>query len=82
MDFTLGDYLFGAVKLTKNGDPDKYGYIGYGIGFDAHSQFLSSNGEWGKNVIIFGVDDSSSVHVDNRKKRYLRSWLRSNRWIR
>ena len=39
-DFTLGNCLFGAVKLTKNDDPDKYGHIGYGIGFDARSQFL------------------------------------------
>ena len=23
-DFTLGNCLFGAVKLTKNADPDKY----------------------------------------------------------
>ena len=26
-------------KVTKNVDPDKYGYSGYGIGFDACSQF-------------------------------------------
>ena len=38
-DFTLSNCLFGAVKLTKNFDPDKYGYTCYGIGFDAHSQF-------------------------------------------
>ena len=24
--------------------------------------------DWGKNAIIFGVDNSSSVHVDNNKK--------------
>ena len=54
------------MKLTKNVDPDKYGYSGYGIGFDAPSQFLWSDSEWGKNV-IFGVN-SSSKHADNRKK--------------
>ena len=31
---TLENYLFGSVKLTKNVDIDKYGYSGYGIGFD------------------------------------------------
>ena len=31
MDFTLGDCFFGAVKLAKNPDPDKYWYSGYGI---------------------------------------------------
>ena len=31
---TLENCLFGSVKLTKNADIDKYGYFGYGIGFD------------------------------------------------
>ena len=31
-DFTLGNYLFGSVKLNKNADLDKYKYTGYGIG--------------------------------------------------
>ena len=31
---TLQNALFGAVKLTKNADIDKYGYSGYGIEFD------------------------------------------------
>ena len=26
IDFTLDNCLFGAVKLTKNADPDKYEY--------------------------------------------------------
>ena len=39
-NFTVSSYpipencLFGAVKLTKNADTDKYGYSNYGIGFD------------------------------------------------
>ena len=33
-DLTLVNCLFGAVKLTKNVDPDKCKYSGYGIGFD------------------------------------------------
>ena len=36
---TLGNCLFGAVKLTKNTDIDKYGYPGYEIGFDRHGSF-------------------------------------------
>ena len=31
---TLTNALFGAVKLTKNADIEKYKYSGYGIGFD------------------------------------------------
>ena len=34
-EFTLKYCLFGAVKLTKNADPDKYSYSGYHIGFDS-----------------------------------------------
>ena len=33
--FTLGNCLFGALKLSKNADPDIFRYGGYGIGFDA-----------------------------------------------
>ena len=36
-DFTQGNSLFGAVKLTKNAYPDKYKSSGYGIGFDSRS---------------------------------------------
>ena len=46
-DFRLGNSVFGAVKLTKNADLDKYGYSGYSIGFDARSQFPLSNSESG-----------------------------------
>ena len=69
--FTLKDCLFGAVKLTKNADPDKCFYSGYGIGFDFRSCFLIPNFNWGKNVSIFGVENSSSTQTDNRKKDIL-----------
>ena len=60
---TLENCLFGTVTLTKNVDIDKYKYSGYGIGFDRKRTFSVGNG-FG---IIFGVDMSSSVHVDNEK---------------
>ena len=69
--FTLGNCCFGSVKLTKNADLDKYKCTGYGIGFDSRSQFLFTDGSYGKNVIIFGADMSSSVHVDNKRKDIL-----------
>ena len=43
-DPTLKNCLFGAVTLTKNADIDKYGYSGYGIGFDRRSSFSYSGG--------------------------------------
>ena len=38
---TLENCLFGAVRLTKNADIDRYGYSGYGIVFDRHESFIS-----------------------------------------
>ena len=43
-DPTLKNCLFGAVTLTKNADIEKYGYSGYGIGFDRRSSFSFPSG--------------------------------------
>ena len=67
-DFTLKDCLFGSVKLTKNADLDKYNYSGYSIGSDSISEFSLTDSSVSKNVIIFGVDMSSSVYIDNKNK--------------
>ena len=68
--FTVGQaliwefFLFGAVKLTKNADPDKYKYSSYGIEFDASGKVSLSDGSgFGENVIIFGVDMSSLIYA-------------------
>ena len=68
---TLENYLFGAVSLTKNADIDKYGYSGYGTGFHRHGSFSFPDTGLGRNIIIFGVDMSSSTKIDNRKKYIL-----------
>ena len=81
-DPTLKNCLFGAVILTKNADIDKYQYSGYGTGFDRKSSVSFPNDGFSQNVIIFGVDMSSSVHVDNQKKRHFNSWKRLNTRIR
>ena len=60
--------LLGAVKLVKNADIDKYKYSEYGIGFDRRGSFLVPNGGFGQNVIIFIVDISSSIYIDNKEK--------------
>ena len=49
--------------MTKNADIDKYGYSGYGIGFDRRSSFSFPGGGFGQNVLIFGVDMSFSTHT-------------------
>ena len=68
---TLTNALFGAVKLTKNADIDKYKYFGYGIGFDGHDYFSHPSTGTGRNVIIFGVAMSSSTKIYNKKKDIL-----------
>ena len=56
---------------TKNADIDRYGYSGYGIGFDRHGSFSFPGTGLGRNVIIFGVDMSSLIKIDNREKKNL-----------
>ena len=69
---TLTNALFGAVKLTKNLDIDKYKYSGYGIGFDGKGFYLHPSGNGtGRNVIIFGADMSSPIKIDNKGKDIL-----------
>ena len=55
-DPALRNCLFDAVTLSNNSNTDKYGYSGYGIGFDRRSSLS----------LIFGVDMSSSAHIDNK----------------
>ena len=57
-DFTL--------KLTKNTDPGKYKYNGFGIGFDFCLECFFTDGSIEENVIISGTDPSLSVHMDNK----------------
>ena len=67
----LVNSLFGAIKLTKNPDIDKYRYSEYVTGFETHGSFsLSDLSGFDKNVVMFVADMSSSVHV-NRKKNIL-----------
>ena len=68
---TLVNCLFGAVSIIKNADIDKNKYSGYGIGFDRTGIYLLPDGSFGRNVVIFEVDMSSSAHVDNKGKDIL-----------
>ena len=70
-DPDLENCLFGAVKLTKNTDIDKYKYSGYGIGFDSRGICSFPSGGFGQNVIIFGAYMSACIYVDNKKKDIL-----------
>ena len=65
--FTLGNCLFGSVKLTKNANLDKNSYRCHSIGFDSRLKFLFTDGSFGKNVIISVAEMSSSVYIDKGK---------------
>ena len=65
---TLQNCLFGAVKLTKNADIDKYKYSGYGIGFDSRGTFSHPSGGYDRSVIILAADLSKSTHSNNKTK--------------
>ena len=61
------------MKITKNTDSSKNNYTGYGLCFDEGGKFghTVKLGNFNrdtnaKNVIIFGVDTSSSIHATNR----------------
>ena len=63
---TIQNALFGAVKIIKNADTSKYKYKGYGICFDEGGTFSKGNINNGRNILIFGVQESSLVHANNK----------------
>ena len=64
--FTVQNALFGSMQITKNTDTSKYKYKGYGICFDEGGMFSIGNINNGRNVLIFGVLESSLAHVNNK----------------
>ena len=62
--------MFDAVNLTKPIDVDQYKLFGYGIEFDRKGSY-SIGDKVGRNVIVFGVDMSSSLLIDNKEKDIL-----------
>ena len=48
----------------KNCDKSKYVCSGYRIAFDGLGSWSFGN-DFARNVVIFGVDNSSSSHADN-----------------
>ena len=63
--------MFKNVELDKNPDREKHSYFRYDIGFDSCSLFSNAGFDWGKSIVIFGVNESSSVEIDKKKKYIL-----------
>ena len=67
-DYTVQNPLFGGVKIAENAtDTSKHKYGGYGICFDEGGMFTMGNINNGRNVLIFGVHESSLVHKNNKE---------------
>ena len=69
-NFTLKNYLFGATIIVKNSDKEKYVYSGYVIAVDRRDEW-SFGSNYARNIIISGVDNSSSSHTDNLTNIFL-----------
>ena len=69
-NFKFKNCSFGITNTVKNSDEEKHVYNGYGATFDSAGSWSFDN-DFARNVIIFGVDISSSSHSDNRKNNFL-----------
>ena len=65
---TLDDSLFGAVKLTKNVDLNKYEYSGYSVGYDGRSQFYCQMANVVKSCYIWSLIIPFAMLIIKKKK--------------
>ena len=66
-DYTVQNALFGGVLINKNAtDTSKHKYEGYGICFDEGGMFSIGNINNDRNVLIFGVNENSVIHSNNK----------------
>ena len=68
-NFKFKNCLFGATNIAKNSDKEKCLYSLYGITFDSTGSWSFDN-EFARIIIVFGVDNSSSSHSDNRRNNF------------
>ena len=57
-------------QISKKHKKSKFNYNGRGIAFDGEGSW-SFDHDFARNVVIFGVDNSSSSHTDNQKNNFL-----------
>ena len=65
-EFTILNALFGAMEITENANTSKYKYKGYGTCFDKGGSFSEGSINNGRNVLIFGVHESSLLHSNDK----------------
>ena len=76
-NFKFKNCLFEATNIVNNSEKEKYVYSGHGITFNS-TDWWSFGNDTTRNVIIFGVDDSLSSHVDNCINNFFSIRFRSN----
>ena len=60
------------TKNTTSPDPNKYEYFEcIGFGFHSKGSYTHPGGGYGKNIIIFGGNMTSSRHAKNTRKNVL-----------
>ena len=69
-NFKFKNCLFGATNIVKNSHKEKYVSNEYGITFDTAGSWHFGN-NFVRSVVIFGIDNSSSSHADNRQNNFL-----------
>ena len=69
-NFKFKNCLSGATSIVKNSDKEQHVHSGYSITFNSTDWGNFGNGT-ARNFIIFGIDKSSSSHVDNHKNNFL-----------
>ena len=62
--------LFGATSIAQNSEKERWVYSVYGIEFDEKDMWSFGN-DYAKNVVIFGVGNSSLSYADNHKNDFL-----------
>ena len=72
--------LWRYYYTKKNTDEEKYEYSGYGIPFYSADSWSFVNGS-ARNLLIFGVDNSSSSHAHNLENKILVLGWRSNIFV-
>ena len=69
INFKFKKCFFGVTNIVKNSAKEKWMYISHGIAFDGAGSCSIRNG-FTRNVVLFGVDNSSSSHTENSKNNF------------
>ena len=67
-NFTFKNCLLEATDVVKSSDTEKYVCSGYGTTFDSAGSWNFVN-EFARKDLIFGEDNTSSCHSNNRKNK-------------